>query len=374
MAFLRNINKLLFIRNCDKNAAVSFCRKNNAYFAVNIFKNIEINGILWYYIVKAFIRKVIVKMGEYGSKVCYKIIVLFIAMIMGYIAKKTKIVDGHSTKALSGILANITNPCLMIASLQIDRNDELLKAAGVVLTMSFIIHIAMSFISHFIFKGVKEKRNRGVYTYGLTYMNCGFMGYPIMQAMFPEHGLFYGVIYTVAFNILAWTHGIIVVDNTGNGKINWKKVFLNPCIIAVVLSFVMFISNIRLPAVVLEGVDMVGDMTFPLSMLIIGSLLADQKLSDLVKDIKLFGFSVLKLAVVPLAMLAVCLAIKNIIGVTICLVCITMCAAPTAATTAVVAEVYDGNSALAAKLVGITTLFSLISMPLVLIFAERILV
>lgn len=311
-------------------------------------------------------------MGEYGSKVCYKIIVLFVVMIAGFIAKRAKIVDKNSTKSLSGILANITNPCLIIACLQVPKEDNLIRNAAIVFAMSISIHIFMSVFSGFIFKKTKDRRDRSVYTYGLTYMNCGFMGYPIVLAMFGEEGLFYGVIYAVGFNILAWTHGVKVM-NSGEGKLDLKKVFLNPSIVATVISIVLYLTNIRLPGVLFEGVDMVGDMTIPLSMMIIGSLLGDQKLTGLLKEVKLMGFSVLKLAVIPLMMLGAGLLLKDIIGLKITLICITMCAAPTAATTAVVSEVYDGNSALAAKLVGVTTLFSLVSMPLVLILAEAVL-
>ena len=313
-------------------------------------------------------------MGEYGTRVCYKIIVLFIAMLAGYVAKKAKILDGHSTKALSSLLANITNPCLLFASLQIDKDDTILKSIGLVLLMSFAIHLTMAVAGKFIFGKVKDRRDAGVYAFGLTYMNCGFMGYPIMQAMFPEYGLLYGAIYTVPFNVFVWTHGVAVMDSSGEKRLNYKKIFLNPGIISTILATVCFFWQIRLPEVAVEGINMVGGMTFPLSMIIIGSLLADQKLLPLLKDIKLLLFSVLKLAIVPLVMLAVCLGLNDTIGVTVSLVCITMCATPTAANTAVFAEVYDSNSALAARLVGITTLYSLISMPLILILAEKLLV
>ena len=312
-------------------------------------------------------------MGEYGTKVCYKIIVLFIAMIAGYIAKKSNTLNKDSTKALSGVLANITNPCLIIACLQIPRENTLLKNAGIVFLLSVCVHVFMSVFSHYIFKGTKDYRDRNVYTYGLTYMNCGFMGYPIVEAMFGAEGLFYGVIYASVFNLIAWTHGVIVMSSGGNQKIDFKKKLINPSIVSTVISLILFVTNIRVPGVVLEGIDMVGDMTFPLSMLIIGSLLGDQKLSKLIKEYKLLAFTFLKLAIVPLMMLGVCLFIKDLIGLKIALLCITMCAAPTATTTAVAAELYGGNSGLAAKLVGVTTLFCLISMPLVLILAEYVL-
>ena len=312
-------------------------------------------------------------MGVYGSKVCYKIIVLFIAMIAGYIAKKSKTLNKDSTKALSAVLANITNPCLIVAGQHIPRETSLLKNAAIIFGISLCVHIFMSVFSHYIFKGVRDYRDRNVYTYGLTFMNCGFMGYPILDAMFPEDGLFYGVIYASVFNLIAWSHGVIVMSSGSNEKVDFKKKLINPSIVSTVISLILFVTNIRLPGVILEGVDMVGDMTFPLSMLIIGSLLGDQKLTKLIKEYKLLLFTILKLAIVPLMMLGVCIFIKDAIGLKIALICITMCAAPTATTTAVAAELYGGNSGLAAKLVGVTTLFCLISMPLMLILAEKIL-
>ena len=79
-------------------------------------------------------------LGVYGIKVCEKITVLFIAMIFGYIAGKSKILDGRSTKALSGLLAYITNPCLIVASLQIEPESSVIVLAGKVFIMSMIIH------------------------------------------------------------------------------------------------------------------------------------------------------------------------------------------------------------------------------------------
>lgn len=317
-------------------------------------------------------------MGEYGARVCGKIIVLFIAMLAGYIAKKTKCIDGAGIKTMSALLAFITNPCLIVASLQKDCKPEILVTGGWILVLSFVIHGVMAVLSDFIFKKVKKADERAVYAFGLMYMNCGFMGYPIMQAMFPENGLLYGVIYTIPFNLFVWTHGVAVMSSSqktadGKKKIDWKQVFLNPGLLSTVLASVLFITGIRFPAIITEGLSMVGDMTFPLSMLIIGGLLSDINLLSLITDVKLFLFSVLKLAVVPLVVLALFVLCGGNPSLTVALVCVTMCAAPTASNTAVVAEVYGGNAPLAAKLVGITTLYSLVTMPLMLILAERLL-
>lgn len=308
-------------------------------------------------------------MGNYSARVLQKIIVLFIAMIAGFIAKKGKIVNKESTKSLSSLLVYITNPCLIIYSMQMDYDKKTLIVAGFVFLLSFIIHSVLALSSHFLFKTIKEKKSRTVYSYALTYNNCGYMGYPIMMAIFGnEVGLFYGVIFVTAFNLFAWTHGVIVMSNSN--KIPWNKLVKNPALISVFISVVLFIGKIRLPATVTNGLSLVGDMTFPLSMIIIGSLLADMNLLAILKEKKLYLFSFLSLIVTPAAMLFFAYILKlpeylSIIG-------ITMCASPAAANTAVTAEVYDNDSALAARIVGITTLFCLITMPFMLWLSQQI--
>lgn len=309
-------------------------------------------------------------MGNYSTRVIQKIIVLFIAMIAGFICKKGKILDKSSTKSLSSMLVYITNPCLIICSLQSEYDKGKLIVAGQVFLLSVCIHLFLCIASHFIFKANKNTKERSVYTFALTYSNCGYMGYPLMMAIFgDEVGLFYGVIFTTAFNLFTWTHGIIVMSN--QRKIPWKKLALNPALISVILSMIFFLCRIQFPSTINDGLSLVGDMTFPLSMIIIGSLLADMNLFKILKDKKLYLFCILDLILMPALMMLISYIFK--LPEYLAIVGITMCAAPAAANTAVTAEVYDNDAALAARLVGITTLFCLITMPLMLSIAQRVL-
>ncbi len=307
-------------------------------------------------------------MGNYSIRVLEKIIVLFIVMIAGYIAKKTKVCDEKNTKYMSSLLANFTNPCLIICSLQTERTPEKLKTAFYIILLSLAVHTIIAIVSALIFRFNKDSRRRSVYSFALTYMNCGFMGYPIMMAIFGDvDGLFYGVIYTVIFNLFCWTHGVLVMDTEKKNGIAWKKM-LNPCIISLIISVILFLADIKLPTVVYDGFDMIGNMTFPLSMLIIGSLLADMKLTDVFKDINIYFFSLGKLIAVPMIFMLIAYFTK--MPQLYALIGITMCSAPTAANTAVLAEIYGNESSLAAKLVGITTLFCLATMPFMLMLSQ----
>ena len=309
-------------------------------------------------------------MGNYSLRVIEKIIVLFIAMIAGFIAKKGRILNADSTKSLSSLLVYITNPCLIIYSMQMDYDSEILFVAGCVFLLSIAIHTFLAIFSHFIFKVVKNRSERSVYTYALTYSNCGYMGYPIMMAIFGnEVGLFYGVIFTTGFNLFTWTHGVIVMSN--QTKIPWKKLIYNPALISVILSSTLFLCKIIIPSTINDGLSLVGDMTFPLSMVIIGSLLADMKLLEILKQKKLYIFSLLGLITMPAIMM--CFAVALGLPEYLAIIGITMCAAPVAANTAVTAEVYGNDSALAARLVGITTLLCLVTMPFMLWISQNVL-
>lgn len=307
-------------------------------------------------------------MDNYSIRVLQKIIVLFIAMIAGFIIKKAKICDKSSTKSLSGILASITNPCLIISSLQTDCTSQKLYMALKILALSLVIHAAMAVLSPLIFKPIKNKKESAVYSFAMTYGNCGFMGYPIMMAIFgSQDGLYYGVIYTVMFNIFCWSHGVFLMSGDFEKKTFIKKL-LNPVLISVFVGFFLFATNIRLPEVINEGITMLGDMTIPLSMLIIGSLLADINFSAIFKNPMLYIFSFIKLFIIPFAVMAICIFIG--LDKTLAIIAVTMAATPAATNTAVLAEVYGGDSNLAAKLVGVSTLFCLISMPIVLKLSE----
>jgi len=309
-------------------------------------------------------------MGNYSIRVLEKIIVLFVVMIAGYIAKKTKICDGKNTKYMSSLLANITNPCLILATLQTERTPEKLKTAFYIILLSLAIHSIVAIASWIIFRKNKNPRRRSVYSFAMTYMNCGFMGYPIMMAIFGnEDGLFYGVIYTVIFNLFCWTHGVLIMDTEKKNGIDWKKM-LNPCIISLITSVILYVTNIRLPIVLYDGIDMIGNMTFPLSMLIIGSLLADMKLKDILKDVNMYLFSIGKLIVLPLIFLII--AYLTRMPQLYALIGLTMCCTPTATNTAVLAEIYGNESQLAAKIVGVTTLLCIATMPFMLMLSQYV--
>ncbi len=311
-------------------------------------------------------------MSGYSIRVLQKIIILMIPMLAGFIAKKSNIIDEKNTKGLSSLLAYVTNSCLIICSLQTDYNSQKLFKALCIFVLSIFIHSFLLLLINVIFRGLKNKKSKVVYQFTFMYNNCGFMGYPIMMAVFGDkEGLFLGVIYTTVFNLFCWSHGVYLMNSSETKKVSFKKIFLNPGIISIIISMTLFLSKIRLPSVVFEGLDMVGSMTFPLSMIIIGSLLADMSFVAIFKDIKLYCYSILKLTIIPIIVIFVCSLLK--LPQYIALTAVIMTSTPSATNTAIFAEIYNQDSKLAARIVGMTTVLSLFSMPLIMTLSEKLL-
>jgi Predicted permeases len=301
-----------------------------------------------------------------------KVVILFLAMFAGIYARIRGYIDWKTTKAFSSFLVNVTNPLLIIYSFQLDFDSEQLKIGIHIFILSAIVHSVLALIAFFVFKPVKDKQHRSIYSFALIFANCGFIGYPVLMAMFGNIGLFYGAFFTAYFNIFVWTYGVVLMCREREGeKLPLKKVFLNSGTVAIVVGLFLFAFSIRLPYPIYQASKLVGDMTFPLSMVIIGSLVVGIDFKSLLKSPSIYLFSAIKLVLVPLIAIGACYLLK--LPAMLSYICIVMCAMPSATNTAIFAEIYDNDSILAAKCVGVTTLLSLVTIPLTIYLANLVL-
>ncbi len=310
------------------------------------------------------------------SSVASKVINLFFVMIMGMVLRKTAILDKKSTSTLSSMLVNITNPFLVICALQKDYDTALVKNAFIILGLSVVMHVLTAIIGTFSFKFEKERSKEKIYSFAMIFANCAFLGYPVLQALMGnELGLFYGVFFTIFFNIFCWTYGVLLMnDGKGLGvKELCKKILLNPSFMSVIVGFAFFMLQIKVPGVIFEGMNYIGNMTFPLSMLIVGSLFCELDLKSVFRDKVLYWYMLLKLIIFPVVMIFVSdyilirlLGLPNMFAYLL----VTMCAMPAASNTAIMADYYNADKLLAAKTVSISTLFSVATIPLMMSLAS----
>jgi predicted permease len=294
-----------------------------------------------------------------------QVIILFIIMITGIAAAKAGVISDGTSKKLSELLIYVTNPMMVLGSFFFEYSLEKLFDGLLVFVIGSIFFILTIILSKIIFSRHDEKKTP-VLRFAMVFPNCGFVGLPMMKALFGNDGVFYGSFYVVAFNIFLWTFGITMFNDGKGAKgavKTLKEALLNPAVIAVYVGLVIFILRIPIPGAVKDAVNYMGNMTLPLSMLIVGSLISTSKLKTLFNDFKVYYVSFIRLIAVPL----LAYFIMSFAGLPHMLISIvvTALAMPAAATTTIFADMFDRDAVFASKTVAFSTLFSIITAPLI---------
>ena len=200
-----------------------------------------------------------------------------------------------------------------------------------------------------------------------VFSNIGFMGFPVISALYGSGALLYAALFMIPYNVLIYTYGISAMSigkKIGEKKGSWNpgRIF-NIGVVACVLTIIIYLTGIRLPEFVEKTVTNLSNLTAPLSMMVIGASLATFDLKKLFLDARLLVFSMIKLLMIPVIGM---LIIKQFVSSEmICGVCMVMLATPVGSMTAMLAQQYDGDYEMASKGVALTTILSVATMPLV---------
>ncbi|MDF2890061.1 MAG: Auxin Efflux Carrier [Clostridia bacterium] len=293
-----------------------------------------------------------------------QILVLFIIMFIGVIAKKKNIINETTEKSISTLLTKIGMPAMVLTSSSIAYSKEILPNMLHILLItiaSYTAIIAFGYLNSSLFKF--EKNTSNVYISLILFANVGFMGYPVARALYGEIGVFYTSIANLVFSTMVWTYGILLYNS--KGKLNFKSL-INIGTISSLLGILLFLLQISIPGPLLSALDLTGRMTTPLSMLLIGAMIANVNIKELFSDWKIYWTSFIKLIAIPVATVFILKLLNfNEIVISICTI---MAAMPAAATNAIFAKEFDVNPTFASIGVFITTLLCIVTLPLMLYF------
>lgn len=301
-----------------------------------------------------------------------KIAVLFCVLLAGYYAKKRAFLSDSTPRSLSLFLVNVTQPCMIVSSFDMDYAPEKMRLGLIILACSIGIHLALALIGRGLFARVNAPDENRVFRYAFLFANCSFLGFPILDAIFGRGvGVFYGTFYCIMFNVFNFTYGIRLLRRGRGEKPRWWQAIVNPGVGATIVGILVYLSPWRLPPILYNALSMIGDLTFPLSMVIIGALLASMKPKTLVSDKRLYAFCLCKMIALPLIAIGIC-KLFSLSG-EVPLLCVTMCAVPSATSAAIFAESYQSDSLLAARIVGLSTLCSVVTLPAFILLANAVL-
>ena len=317
--------------------------------------------------------------------VAQKVGLLAILISVGFLCQRIKFLNEQTNKNLANIIMYFVTPCVIINAFAATeyKTEELLtilKNIGIVALIAFVFHFIMILAVHLIFR-LKDEDKCKVIRFASVFSNTGFIALPLAQALIDNEncheGALYAAVYLAVFNILLWTYGYTLMN--GNIKnITLSKIFLNPGIIGVVIGLFLFtsplyitigdVSGIRLPQILLDALSNMAALNLPLPMFMIGYYLAKADILSAFKDGWLYLCVALRLIIFPLLALALMLTLN--IGGNVFLVCVIGAAAPVGTTTTIFAAKFNRDIELSVKLESVSTVLSLITMPLVVSIAQ----
>lgn len=300
------------------------------------------------------------------SNIFIQVLVLFLLILVGYLARRKNLLDEHCTSKLSSLIMNIFLPCTIISSMQIDYSSDMLSKIINLLIISIVMY-SVSFLVSYLLKFIfKYDDNLGIYQYVIMFSNVAFMGYPVVEAVLGSEAIFYTAIFNLPFNLLTITLGSYLLSKGKDDYSFSLKSLISPIIVSIFIGLLLFIFSIKIPIFLNQPIEMLGNITTPLSMLVIGSMLCTSSAYDCFSNKKLYFVTLIRLVLLPLIIYYIFSGqIKDSMLLAIPIVISSM---PAAANTAIMANEYKSNTVLASQAVFFTTLFSIITIPLISMF------
>lgn len=293
-------------------------------------------------------------------------IIMFALMLLGLLLSRRGMITEQGSRDLSNVLLYAVIPCVILRSYMSEFSTEKLRAMGLsalIAVIAFAASIAVAYLTC----GTRHR----IENFAVAFGNAGFIGIPLVTAVFGPEAAFYVVSFSTFANLLQWTYGIVIISGKKE-TMNLRMVFVNPVFISMVIGIALFVLQPTLPTVVTGTIGYIADGNTVLAMIILGYYLSKVQLRCLFADVRLYLFSALRLLVVPAVTILVFLPFPFARG-EITLITLIAAATPIASSTAIFAQKFDQDYRRAVSYVCLSTILSVATLPLVMLFAERLL-
>ena len=289
--------------------------------------------------------------------------ILFALMAVGYACRRKGLFSDAFVKGAVNLLLLVVTPCLIVHVFQRPFTRELLSNLGISLAAAFFAHAVGLVFAEICFRRTDEMR-KGVLKFGTVFSNGGFMAIPLEYALLGPEGAFYGAVYVVVFNLLCWTYGLKVM--CGHLKdLDRKRLFVNPGTIGIAAGLPLFLTSTTLPPVIGDPVRYLSELNTPLAMIVIGYYLADARFAAYFRCAPALFASALRLFAIPSIVLGALAAAKGFgLNPTMAIALTASASAPVAAMDSMFAAKYGKDVDVSVGLVSVTTLLSIVTMPL----------
>ncbi len=296
-------------------------------------------------------------------------VILFIIVVLGYVLCKMGYMGDKFDQKLSSIVIDIAAPALILSSVMGDEQPDrtlILPLLGV----GFLTYILLLVFGFYVPRLIsRDREERGMIGFALMFANVGFIGYPIVASIFGSKAIFYAALLNMPNTFFIFTAGVMLIKGEHNLRQLNLKVLFGPGMMAAFIAALLVALNVKTPDIIARPVTMVGNITVPAALMIIGSAMARMPLKEIVGSPKVYLVSFLRLAVVPLTiytLFKVC-GVSDIVN-DINTIVIAM---PVASFGTMFCMKYGRNPSLITEVTFITTVGSIITIPLItLLFGQ----
>ena len=289
---------------------------------------------------------------------------LFLLLVLGFVLFKCHIFDEYTNKKISALIVNVASPMLIISSIAgVEGSNKsivfLMIGAGILMYIGFII---LGKIINRLFPF--PKKDWPVYECMVVFANTGFMGYPVLLDVFGQEAVFYASLIHMAFNFFVYTYAIMCLTKGDDSefKLNSKQL-LTPGIILIFVGIFIYLFDIQLPSVLMDTINSVGSLTAPLSMMMIGSSLAVYPIKNSFTDWRSYVFAFVRLMIVPFVTMIMCRLLH--IDAYYANITIITNAMPVGSMVLMLATQYNANVKIVTRNIVVSTLLSVITIPIV---------
>lgn len=294
------------------------------------------------------------------------VISLFLIMLIGVYCSKKGIINSNMSKGLTRMLLEVTLPCMIIVSFSLPYDEGVKSNIMKTFYYSLLTYIIIAIASYILMMPVKGEKKL-ILHFSNIFTNTGYIGFPILNVIYGTEAVMYGAIFNIFFTIFLWTYGVIIFK----GKVEKQdlvkemlKALKNPSLIAVYMGMAMMLFDMKLPAVVLASVNSIGNMTGPISMIIVGALSYKINVKEYLIDWTVYYGIAVKLIIIPAFLYFISLLIQDrtIVSNSV----IILASMPAAAMTSIFADSFNIKKDYAAVFVVATTLLSVFTIPILL--------
>lgn len=297
--------------------------------------------------------------------VASKVGILFVMIAVGFVCTKGGMLSEKGLAEITAFLLRIVTPCIIVSSFLSAGTDVDLSALGLSVLTAVVSHLLVIALSFCTFRKTEVNRQKTM-RFAVIFSNTGFMGMPLVESVVGPSGVVYASVYMAVFNLFCWTYGYSMMS--GGKKANLKTVLLNPGVIGLAVGVPLYLLHIPLPELVLQPIESFASLNTPLAMVVVGSHIARIPFRSMFTDKDVYLVSLLRLVAAPLLFLGLLMLWRPPYNIFVGNVI--QASAPVAANAVLFSIQFGRDASLASKVVALSTLLSIITLPLFTVAAQ----